>query len=415
MRVEIDDDLESSGRLSKLARYMGWNEREALGALVKVYRTTQRGGIIEASVSKLITQCSIHFDSDEQTLQFINAMLAAKLAQSEAFTNTRIPFKSGSSDAVFIVGNGKKISKRQKLRTNASLGGKSHCLKNRHECTKNRQKPLEVSSVDQNSSMISEPFAKQMLAISTDLEKNYDENLNSSTNTDIVHKSKTFISPELGSDTPVTISPKLMNHNNECSVCKNERLTLFCICIRSKKDLFTVPDLDLQHIVREDLSNPHASKKIHKSTKKRNVTENSPAYTRAVAAWFEFYRERYGIDPHWGPLQGRQMSHIMRKSSGPDELVLLIKQFFRGPYQDTIDAGHPLSDGFACLAKRIEMLRADILDPGRRVASSQIRSRLKKAEKAIGENDEFRQAMDLLESRTHPLTLEGNVSERKNS
>ncbi len=79
MRVNVEDDLRSSGRLSKLARVMGWHEQRALGALVMFWRATQDAQIIFAPKSEIVNVTVIDFDSDNEIESFIDAMRAARL------------------------------------------------------------------------------------------------------------------------------------------------------------------------------------------------------------------------------------------------------------------------------------------------------------------------------------------------
>lgn len=108
----MEDTLVSDGHLGKLARTMGWSEREAAGALYFVYRATQRMKIVAESVERLITASVLHFDSDEQCARFISAMISAQLA---------VPLEDGR---VHIRGNGDHIQRLEHWRKNASEGGK---------------------------------------------------------------------------------------------------------------------------------------------------------------------------------------------------------------------------------------------------------------------------------------------------
>ncbi len=98
MRVNIEDDLRTSGRLSKLARTMKWSEREALGALVMIYRATQAERIITTPIERLLTVVGVAFDNDEQCERFVRAMIKARLAEETA-------------DGVTIKGNQQQIER----------------------------------------------------------------------------------------------------------------------------------------------------------------------------------------------------------------------------------------------------------------------------------------------------------------
>lgn len=128
MRVNIEDDLWTSGRISKLSRVMRWSEREALGALALVYRATQKAGIVSDTPSRIQTVCVIHFDSDEETDKFLTAMVSAHLASILA------------DGKMHIRGNEKHIERLDRLLGSASKAGtKSAAL---------RQKKLNDSQTE---------------------------------------------------------------------------------------------------------------------------------------------------------------------------------------------------------------------------------------------------------------------------
>jgi hypothetical protein len=110
-------------------------------------------------------------------------------------------------------------------------------------------------------------------------------------------------------------------------------------------------------------------------------------YPEAVQLWFENYKIVYGTTPiAWGAKQGRSIKNILLDSP-IEELRELIPQFFHGPYPDSIREGHPLSSGYASLAMRIAMLRADIANPKRRVAAAIAAKRLQLADEIAAETD----------------------------
>lgn len=88
MRVNIEDDLYLSGRLGRLARAMGWNERESLGALTLVWRATQAERLSSTTVERLVTVVGVWFDDDQQCERFIRAMAISRLAQIDGETIT---------------------------------------------------------------------------------------------------------------------------------------------------------------------------------------------------------------------------------------------------------------------------------------------------------------------------------------
>lgn len=112
MRVNIEDDLLLSGRLGRLARTMRWTEREALGALVLFYRSTQDAELVEAPLARIVSVVAAHFDSDSQAESFVRAMAASRLA-------------TGSLDgASFLIhGNEPHVLRLRRLRKQASAGG----------------------------------------------------------------------------------------------------------------------------------------------------------------------------------------------------------------------------------------------------------------------------------------------------
>lgn len=79
MRSSADDDLWTSGRLSKLTRSYGRNENETLGALVNFYRLTQRARVVTETPGRIVTVVVIAFDSDADADRFVTAMVQAQL------------------------------------------------------------------------------------------------------------------------------------------------------------------------------------------------------------------------------------------------------------------------------------------------------------------------------------------------
>lgn len=125
MRVNIEDDLWTSGRLLKLARVMKWEEAKTLGHLALVYRATQKAGIIIDSQPRVLTVCVLHFESDEETERFLTAMVASQLASI---------LEDGN---MHIRGNEKHVKRLERLASKASDGGKASVAA--------RQKKLNVS------------------------------------------------------------------------------------------------------------------------------------------------------------------------------------------------------------------------------------------------------------------------------
>lgn len=121
MRVNIEDDLWTSGRLSKLARSAKLDEDTALGRLVNVYRLTQRAGIAIESAARICTVVVLAFESDEAADQFLTAMISAQLAA--VLEDGRI----------HIRGNDKHVARVAEMLANASKGGKKSQQKKRND------------------------------------------------------------------------------------------------------------------------------------------------------------------------------------------------------------------------------------------------------------------------------------------
>lgn len=110
MIIRIDDDLYNSGRLRRLASYMGWSEMTAIGGLVNVWRRTQSLGISSESLEKLHSLICIDFNNDDEAMKFLHAMSISRLATIEGGT-------------IFIRGNDKKLGRTYACRERASRGG----------------------------------------------------------------------------------------------------------------------------------------------------------------------------------------------------------------------------------------------------------------------------------------------------
>lgn len=134
----------------------------------------------------------------------------------------------------------------------------------------------------------------------------------------------------------------------------------------------------------------------------KSKTPSAPAvagYREAVDAWFENYKQAHkGESPPWGPVHGKQLKNILAKCK-PGELPALIEQYFHGPYPEAIKAGHPLSDGFACLAKTLDMLRADLANPERRARAATLSFQIRRAERNASIDDELEKANRILAER----------------
>lgn len=293
MRVNMEDSLILDGHVPRLAKAMGWTEREAGGALWMLYRATQAAGIITESIDRIITVSILAFDDDDQARRFVHAMATARLAEV-------------TGDRVRIFGNEKHVKRFADNRDRNVKGGKAR-----------------AAQLQQKHVYIREPQASLTLA---------------------------------------TGKPQASTPNS---------------------DLLT-PSSNTRNQIRD---------RDHRPAPK--ARESVTDFARVVDCWFREHVEVYGKKPPWGALQGKQLGAIMRKAPGV-ELLDLIPQFFHGPYQDSIDAGHPLSDGFACLAKRVDMLRADLAKPERRIAAARLRGAFREVEKKIGVDDEMEKARAML-------------------
>ena len=78
-RTNIEDDLESSGRLAKFARTMGWDHDKAAGRLMFVYKDTQRKGLAVCSREEFVEATAARADSDHEADAVFSAMVAARL------------------------------------------------------------------------------------------------------------------------------------------------------------------------------------------------------------------------------------------------------------------------------------------------------------------------------------------------
>lgn len=80
VNTNAHDDLWTSGRLSKLARSYGRGENETLGALMNVYRLTQRAKVAIESPARIATIVVLAFNDDDEADAFLSAMVRAQLA-----------------------------------------------------------------------------------------------------------------------------------------------------------------------------------------------------------------------------------------------------------------------------------------------------------------------------------------------
>lgn len=114
VRVNMESDLRTSGRLGKLARTMGWSEQRTGGALWFFYWHTQEAGIVEETPDKIVSAVVVDFDSEGEAHAFVSGMVSAKLATVS------------ENGIVRIHGNDKHVERIERFKGNASeLGKKS--------------------------------------------------------------------------------------------------------------------------------------------------------------------------------------------------------------------------------------------------------------------------------------------------
>lgn len=149
-RVNIEDDLWTSGRLSKLARTARLDEDRALGRLVSVYRLTQRAGIVADTSERICFAVAIAFESDDEADVFLTAMIAAQLAAV---------LEDGT---IHIKGNEKHVDRLERLRSTSSAGGKARQEKKRNDFQAvMAEKPADNQAVGSAPySLLPTPFSK---------------------------------------------------------------------------------------------------------------------------------------------------------------------------------------------------------------------------------------------------------------
>ena len=109
MRVNIEDDLHLSGRLSAFSRFLGMSEEQGIGRLYWVYRETQSRELVTMSRAEFISATELRVTDPEGTL---DALVRSKLATDQ-------------NGAITIHGNEPHVERIKQLRGMASLGGKA--------------------------------------------------------------------------------------------------------------------------------------------------------------------------------------------------------------------------------------------------------------------------------------------------
>lgn len=160
--------------------------------------------------------------------------------------------------------------------------------------------------------------------------------------------------------------------------------------------LATDPDLDPDpdHEHRTTSTTPLASTK-----KQKRLPAAKPAGGRSVAfrlAWFEHYRKKLGTDPAWGKRENGQVTQLLG-STTEDELIGLVPYFFAWQRPEVIRAGYSFGKGAHCFVLKVDELRADIADQGRRQTAAQIAER-ERLRDDIAVNDDGLTRLEFIEA-----------------
>lgn len=140
MRVNIEDDLHLSGRLTAMAKALGVSEDTAIGRLYWAYRETQHREMCVVSAEEFCEALALRVE-DPTTL--LAAMLKARLVSPEG-------------DGFVIHGNETHIQRLQTLRGNAKSGG----LARAKQMLSRRQADAKQKASN------GQPSAKHLLSIS---------------------------------------------------------------------------------------------------------------------------------------------------------------------------------------------------------------------------------------------------------
>lgn len=112
MRVNVEDDLDKSGRLERFAREMRWSNDRALGRLVRVWGATQDAEIITASREEIVRVTLVRAKDREEAERVVDALIASHLADE-------------NNGLITIHGNEKHVTRLVSMRKTASAGGSS--------------------------------------------------------------------------------------------------------------------------------------------------------------------------------------------------------------------------------------------------------------------------------------------------
>lgn len=112
MRVNVEDDLFTSGRLGAFARHLGLSEDEALGPLVIIWRETQHRELMLVTEDQFVSAIKLRLGHRDGKKLFA-AMVAAELINSV------------DGETWLIRGNDTHVARLRAWRGSASAGGKA--------------------------------------------------------------------------------------------------------------------------------------------------------------------------------------------------------------------------------------------------------------------------------------------------
>lgn len=155
MDVDANDDLWTSGRLSKLTRCYGRNENETLGALINVYRLTQRARVYADRPDRIATVIVIAFDDDDDANKFMDAMIRSQLA-------------SMREDGLMVIhGNSGRIAAqdewRRKQKMGATAGGKARAEKGSRDGSGRFKKSNDLPAANPAPSSLDQPVQPSLV------------------------------------------------------------------------------------------------------------------------------------------------------------------------------------------------------------------------------------------------------------
>lgn len=117
MRVNIEDDLDTSGRLAKFCKRMKWDHDRGLGRLVRFYRATQDAELATASRAEILVATLPRSEDVAEANRVIDAMIYSQLADIT------------DEGKIRIRGNLAHVERIKQIRENAAKGGKAKAAK----------------------------------------------------------------------------------------------------------------------------------------------------------------------------------------------------------------------------------------------------------------------------------------------